>query len=321
MLRRRIGVLKRSWRRPRAAITPASVTDLIGRAGTAAPDEAVDYLADKLDHLLHALRCSGRLARLSREQVVTILYALRASGHEVVPPVEYATYNQDGLLSIHNADFLRDARFEDAYRRGATAAGAEYPWHWRVHVGLWAADHAARLTGDFVECGVNRGFMSSAIMRYLEWNALGKRFILMDTFNGLDEAFISDEERSLGKTGAFYGYTECYELARANFAEFRNVEIIRGSIPLTLPCAETDAVCFLHLDMNCVIPEVAAIEYFWDRLVPGAVVLLDDYGARGYEPQKHGMDEFAAKRDVAVLSLPTCQGLILKPHSRNGARG
>jgi hypothetical protein len=91
------------------------------------------------------------------------------------------------------------------------------------------------------------------------------------------------------------------------------VEIIRGSIPLTLPRADTHTVCFLHLDMNCVIPEIAAIEYFWGRLVPGAVVLLDDYGARGYEPQKRGMDEFAAKRGTRVLSLPTCQGLVLKP--------
>jgi Macrocin-O-methyltransferase (TylF) len=321
MLRRRIGALKRPWRRPAPEFTPADIDDLIGRAGAARPDEALDCLTDKLDHLVHALRRSGRLARLSREQVVTILHALRSGGHEQVPPVEYATYNQDGLLSIHNADFLGDARFEEAFRRGAAAAGTEYPWHWRVHVGLWAADHAARLPGDFVECGVNRGFMSSAIMRYLDWNALGRRFILMDTFNGLDEAFISDEERALGKTGAFHGYTECYELARANFAEFRNVEIIRGSIPLTLPRAATDAVCFLHLDMNCVIPEVAAIEYFWDRLVPGAVVLLDDYGARGYEPQKRGMDEFATKRGIAVLSLPTCQGLILKSPSRTGARG
>ena len=290
-----------------------SIDRVILRAAKAGPDEGPDHLVGKFDHLVHSLRISGRLARLSREQIVTILHELRLGGHdEVPPPLANVTYNQDGLISIYNADFLRDARFVDAYRRGTIAAGADYSFHWRVHVGLWAADHAVRLPGDFVECGVNRGFMSSAVMRHLDWNSLGKRFILMDTFQRLDEALISEEGRALATSSAYNAYTEYYEQAVANFAEFRNVEIIRGSIPLTLSRADTHAVCFLHLDMNCVIPEVAAIEYFWDRLVPGAVVLLNDYGARNYEPQKRGVDEFATKRGVSVLSLPTGQGLILK---------
>ena len=40
--------------------------------------------------------------------------------------------------------------------------------------------------------------------------------------------------------------------------------------------------------MNCSRPEVAAAEYFWDRRVPGAFVLPDDYAYRGYESQKQG---------------------------------
>jgi len=296
-----------------ADFSPDSMDGLILRAAaTNCPDEGLDHLASKLDHLVHALRLSGRLAQLSHEQIVTIIHALRSAGHDQVQWVGNVTYNQDGLTSIHRADFLREGRFLDAFRRGAVANGGEIPMHWRVHVGLWAADHAVRLRGDFVECGVCRGFLSSAIMRYLDWNSLGRRFILMDTFKGVDDAFISQEERALGKTSAYMNYTDCYDQAVANFAEFSNVEIIRGSIPLTLPRADTHAVCFLHIDMNNVIPEVAAIEYFWDRLVPGAVVLLDDYGVRGREPQKRGMDLFATKRRVSILSLPTGQGLILK---------
>ena len=39
--------------------------------------------------------------------------------------------------------------------------------------------------GDFVECGVNKGFLSSAIMEYLDWNSLDRGFYLLDTFAGL----------------------------------------------------------------------------------------------------------------------------------------
>jgi len=95
---------------------------------------------------------------------------------------------------------MDDPLFRKAYARGVRAAGQDYNWHWRVHVGLWAAACASRLDGDFVECGVNRGFLSSAIMVYLDWDSLGKQFYLLDTFRGLDERFVSAEDE---KAGAF----------------------------------------------------------------------------------------------------------------------
>ena len=46
-----------------------------------------------------------------------------------------------------------------------------------VHIALWVASRCARLEGDFVECGVNYGLNSSAIMHHLNWNKLGKNFL------------------------------------------------------------------------------------------------------------------------------------------------
>ena len=65
--------------------------------------------------------------------------------------------------------------------------------------------------------------------------------------------------------------------------------------------------------MNNATPEVAALSYFWSRLVAGAPVLLDDYAYLGYTPQKLAMDEFANSHGISVCSLPTGQGLIIKP--------
>ena len=80
-------------------------------------------------------------------------------------------YAQDGLISVHSHAFMQDAAFTQAYARGVRAVGGtdSYQWHWRIHIGLWAAKVASRLQGDFVECGVNKGFLSSAIMDYLDW--------------------------------------------------------------------------------------------------------------------------------------------------------
>ena len=228
-------------------------------------------------------------------------------------------YDQDGLRSIHNHEFVDDPAFRKAYERGVSAAGDDYRWHWRVHVGLWVAACAARLKGDFVECGVNRGFLSSAIMDYLDWDSLGKHFYLLDTFRGLDERFVSSADRASGaveknrKSVESGFYVQGIEEVRANFSQWKNVSLIEGSIPGTLPQVHAEKIAYLHLDMNCSPPEVAAIQFFWERLVPGAFALLDDYAYYGYLSQKIAMDQFAHEKGIEILSLPTGQGLLVKP--------
>ena len=225
-----------------------------------------------------------------------------------------AAYDQDGLRSIHNHDFMREPSFCKAYERGCRAA-SDYKWHWRVHIGLWAAFTASKLAGDFVECGVNRGFLSSAIMEFLDWDSLNRTFYLLDTFEGLDLRHVSHEDCQCGaiKRNESAFYVRGVESVKANFSQWKNTRIIKGSIPEMLNQVETRNVAYLHLDMNCSPPEVAAMNFFWDRLVPGAVVLLDDYAYRGYESQKHAMDALAKEKHVMIVSLPTGQGLLMKP--------
>jgi hypothetical protein len=238
----------------------------------------------------------------------------------VAPPAGYYTpvFDFCGLRTdpavLHNHDFLKDPRFIAAYSRGSQAQGEDPKHYWRAHVALWCAAQAARLPGDFVECGVWKGFLCSAIMSYLDWNKLDRKFFLFDTFCGIDEDQVTAEERErLHLEHYRLHYLPNYEDAVRNFAEFKNVNLVKGSVPQALREVEVGPVCFLSLDMNNVTPELAAAEYFWDRLVPGATVLLDDYGFVSYEEQKRGFDQFARARGVEILALPTGQGLLIKP--------
>jgi predicted O-methyltransferase YrrM len=83
-------------------------------------------------------------------------------------------------------------------------------------------------------------------------------------------------------------------------------------VPGTLEQIESDKVAFLHLDMNCPPPEVAALEYLWDRLTPGAVILMDDYAFENCEAQKHAIDAALDALGTRAVSLPTGQGLVIK---------
>lgn len=234
--------------------------------------------------------------------------------------LKHITYNADGLITgSRNVSFLRKKRFTDAYRYGMFSghmiggeASIDLHIEWRVAVCCWAAQHATRLPGDFVECGVNTGILSLAVCKYVGFNDIDKSFYLFDTFAGIPVAQMSEDER----TDRFISntkYPDCYELARENFGHFPRAHLVRGTVPESLSTVQIDRVAYLSIDMNIAYPERKAIEHFWPKLSTGAIVVLDDYGWTRYEAQKEAMDEFAMSVGVEILTLPTGQGLVVKP--------
>lgn len=233
------------------------------------------------------------------------------------------SYSSPGLdVRYHTVDFVDDPAFMTAYQLGMAGAReflqragapADVRHEWPVLVCCWAAWHATRLAGDFVECGTNTGIMATAVCQYVDFNRLDKSFYLFDTYDGIPSEQMSEAERRLGREALSKAvYRDCYEATKRSFAHYPRVQLVRGIVPDTLSTVQIDRVCYLSLDMNIVLPEIAAIEYFWDKLSPGAPVVLDDYGKAKFIEQKRAMDAFAARRGVKILNLPTGQGLLLK---------
>ena len=223
------------------------------------------------------------------------------------------TYQTDGLATSNNCDFITEPRFARAY----AAAAATNPWpdftlQWRVYIVCWLADHIKKLEGDFVECGVNTGAYARAVIDYIDFNSLGKTFYLFDTFAGLDPAQISEAEKHAGIETYLNKYKDVYEDVKKTFAPFK-VNIVKGLVPETLNQCYAEKICYLSIDMNVVEPEIAAANYFWDKIVPGGVIILDDYGFPQHIEQKHAFDAFAREKNVNILCLPTAQGIIIKP--------
>ncbi len=228
-------------------------------------------------------------------------------------------YSQDGLFTVHNASFREQPGFREAYRRGILASrGVDPHFEWRAHVAIWAARTALAAEGAFVECGVNAGFLSSAILKALDWNQLGRNYYLVDTWDGPPLEQYSGAEIQAGRLQASLdalevgAYRKDFDRVRENFAEWPSVQLVRGRVPDVLPELGEISVAFLHIDMNSAAPEVAALEYFWPRIPAGGVVLLDDYACEGHEQQQCAMDELAIRLGADILSLPTGQGVMVK---------
>lgn len=222
-------------------------------------------------------------------------------------------YKADGVITSNNCDFMEDPKFKSAYK----AAEDTMPWEgfnipWRVYVVCWMANHVKNLAGDFVECGVNTGAYARAIIDYVDFSSMKKTFFLLDTFEGLIREQITEEERKSGIEYYLSSYKNVYEQVCATFKPFP-VKIIKGIVPYTLQQCNADKICYLSIDMNVTEPEIAAANYFWNKVVPGGVIILDDYGFPKHIEQKKAFDNFAQKKNVQILSLPTGQGIIFKP--------
>lgn len=225
-------------------------------------------------------------------------------------------YSADGLATKAIMKFMDDQDFQRSYERMRIASEAvvDPGLHWRVHQVIWAFRHCFTLEGDFVECGTGRGAMMSAGLASLgEWNSSDRRIFLFDTF----EPFRIDPETGENDSarGVHEKYASSLDAVIENFAEWKNVNIVKGRIPETLSDSVIAKVAFLHIDLNHSIAECDSLRFFWPKIVDGGIVLLDDYGTDA--TQNEAMNSLAAEFGVQILTTGSAQGIILKPYTRN----
>ncbi len=218
-----------------------------------------------------------------------------------------SVYAGDNVILFQRAlGFRRDPRFVRAMRRHARTR-QEVSLQLRLNTLVWAARHALHVEGDFVECGVWRGFCSAVVADCLDFGLVPKTLYLYDTFDGIPEELDSEKHNS-----PLFSEAGLYEKVVARFAEYPNVRVVKGAVPASFAEAVPERVSFLHLDMNSSKSEIAALEVLFDRVSPGGLIVFDDYGWLGYDAQKAAEDAFMAARGYHILELPTGQGLLLK---------
>ncbi len=212
-------------------------------------------------------------------------------------------YAGDNLFTFsRNLSFLDDERLMSAFNEQAETE-VEKSALWRYNVLCWAAKRAMAVDGDMVECACYKGVSARIVADYVDLNASNKSFYLYDLFEHDD----SMAHHDMPEHGA-----DLYEKVRARFADFQNVIVTKGSVPQILHKVAPEKISFLHLDLNNVDAEIAALEFFWDRITPGGSIVFDDYGWLGYQRQQIAEHNWLGERGYQPLELPTGQGLVIK---------
>lgn len=213
-----------------------------------------------------------------------------------------------------------DAAFDAAYRR-ALAATASPPFplrrRARFHHLYRLLGETLALEGDVAECGCYRGLSTHLLLgrlRLADRAYAGRGFHVFDSFEGLSEPSAEDipagddpnseRVRRMCQRGWFAAPLEG---VRRSLAEFPGTSFHPGWIPQSFAGLPERRYRFVHLDLDLHDPTLGALEYFFPRLVPGAIVVCDDYSWPG---ERKAIEDFCARRGVAFSSTQHGQAVL-----------
>jgi O-methyltransferase len=178
----------------------------------------------------------------------------------------------------------------------------------RCYMLISLARYAAQLSGDFAECGVFKGGTALLLARVLK-NRPEKRLYLFDSFEGLPK--IHQEKDQWFSEGQYRA--DSVEAVAELLKDFRSmIDIRRGWIPETFRGVEDRLYAFAHLDVDLYQSALDCCNYFYPRMVPGGVLLFDEYAFAAARGEKDAVDEFFADKPESPITLPTGQAIILK---------
>ena len=230
--------------------------------------------------------------------------AVTAAAKEIAGLSTGGHHFADNFLTWNrNMSMLDDRAFVKAWESNIESTSDE-AIVWRRYVLACAAYHCVQLAGDFVECGAYTGVGIKTVADYLGGPAFPKTFWGYDIFEH-DPSMINHPMPEHGEG--------LYRRVQKKFSAYPQIRLIKGMIPEVFDKYCPDSIAYLHIDLNQAPAEIAALERLFERIVPGGILILDDYEWSGfYRPQKLAEDQWFETRHYRVMPLPTGQGLVFK---------
>ena len=149
--------------------------------------------------------------------------------------------------------------------------------------------------GCVVEMGCWQGGSSWYIAKTLKYLNETRSFYMMDLF----------EDHVMDPTA-----TMCSDEIRRRMSFYEPVEMIQALVddPSALAKIADRQICFAHMDLG---PISGALQFLWERLTPGAPLLLDNYGHLAAPPWE--FERVIEAKGGRIIRFPWSeQGLVIK---------
>lgn len=173
-----------------------------------------------------------------------------------------------------------------------------------------------KIAGDVAECGVWRGgniiIARTLSPRRICW--------LYDTFMGMppqatvyDRTFSGRRMDKPGKDAVPIAEIIVY-MVEAGVYDERYLRFIEGPVEVTLHDEKnlSDKLALLRLDTDWYESTKIELEVLWPRLVPGGIMIIDDYGH--WMGCKKAVDEYFEGHPPSMMKIDYTCRMIVKPH-------
>jgi O-methyltransferase len=183
------------------------------------------------------------------------------------------------------------------------------------------------IPGDIVECGVWRGGSMLAVAKTLiETGNTDRDLHLYDTFEGMSEPTEHDRRRdgrsaaemldAADRSSPIWAYAsveDVQQTMRGSEYPADRIHYYKGKVEDTIPGTVPDRISVLRLDTDWYESTRHELKHLWPRLVPGGVLLIDDYG--WWDGARRAVDEWLAETEDPVLLLRMDEGRVaVKPY-------
>lgn len=194
-----------------------------------------------------------------------------------------------------------------------------------------AVRHIARhrIEGDIVECGVWRGgSMQAVALTLMEQGDTDRELHLYDTFSGMSEPTAEDvrvhqgqvrtaaemlaESDKDAQVWAVAGIDVVKDGMATTGYPAERVHYYPGMVEETIPDHAPERIALLRLDTDWYASTRHELEHLWDRLSPGGILIIDDYG--DWEGARKAVDEWLERVGLTLFLAPMGGGRVaMKP--------
>lgn len=179
-------------------------------------------------------------------------------------------------------------------------------------------------SGDWVQIGVGKGGGALFFKAIMEDMKINQKLFLIDTFGFISLSDINKAKdvefiRQLGLTEQGLSNSDFLDEVESLFKSFNlyeNILLIQQDINYYPVEKIPKEIAFLHIDVDFYEATLSALEFFYDSVVPGGIIIIDDYFMELLNC-KDAVDYFFQKRqtDLGIHSVKFSSFalLIIKP--------
>jgi len=214
-----------------------------------------------------------------------------------------------GASEIFGFDFKKAFEYENGfYLTSVSSRIAKSITHWELYKQI------VDLPGEVVECGVFKGtsLIRFATYREILESQFSRKIIGFDAFGKFpnnvsletDKEFIKNFE-----TDAGIGISKDELENILEYKKFQNIHLIKGFIP---DCFEeyfsnktASQIALLHIDVDVYDATKACLDYLYEKVVKGGIIVFDDYGQ--IDGATKAINEFMksiGRKDCVIKKLP-----------------